>query len=210
MTTVAAGASYAFKIIIVGDSNVGKTSIVHRFLYDERPTNVHLTVGVDFGIRLVAIGDVRVKLQIWDTAGQEMYRSIASAYYRNAAGCVAMFDLTNQRSFASLQRWVGDIYQAAPNVRCIVVGNKADLTDKKVVCPDVARMFATSVNAEYTETSMLDGKSVQRMFQRLATRIYNEQVKTPSATPHADGITILSTPPPTLQGKRRTSCQCKQ
>ena len=207
--TTETGASYAFKVIIVGDTNVGKTSIVHRFLYDERPAHVHLTVGVDFGIRVVQIGNVRIKLQIWDTAGQEMYRSIAAAYYRNSAGCIAMFDLTNQRSFTSLQQWVCDIYQAAPSVRCMVVGNKTDLADKKVVNTAIARVFASSVNAEYTETSVLDGKSVQRMFQMLTERIYDEQVKTMHDRPHVEGITILSVPP-TLNAKKGTSCQCKQ
>lgn len=204
-----AGASFAFKIIIVGDSNVGKTSIVHRFLHNECPQPVHLTVGVDFGIRVVQVGSVRIKLQIWDTAGQEIYRSIASAYYRNSAGCIAMFDLTNQRSFQSLQTWVRDIYIAAPNARCIVVGNKSDLHERKVVSATLAREFASSINSEYAETSALDGKSVNAMFQMLTARIYDHLKTVDAAHPAPDGITILRPPPPP-DDKKGKSCQCRQ
>jgi len=205
-TTADGGAAYAFKVIIVGDSNVGKTSIVHRFLYAERPPHVHLTVGVDFGIRNVAVGDVRIKLQLWDTAGQEMYRSIASAYYRNSAGCIAMFDLTNQRSFQSLHQWIADIGHAAPGARCIVVGNKKDLSDKRVVDATTARALASSFGAEYAETSVCDGRSVNHIFQTLTARIYAELVVPTDATSSVGGITILRPPPVSHKGR---SCQCK-
>jgi len=207
MSTTTGVASYAFKIIIVGDSNVGKTSIVHRFVHNERPVGVHLTVGVDFGIRLVHVGDVCVKLQLWDTAGQEMYRSIASAYYRNSAGCIAMFDVTNQRSFQSLQQWMRDIRQAVPDARCVVVGNKTDLAASRVVPSGTAKEFASSVEADYAETSVLDEKSVFQTFHRLATRIYQERVVSMDAGRPSTGITLLAGLPPP-PAKARGTCQC--
>ena len=206
--TSATGAAYAFKGIIVGDTNVGKTSIVHRFLHAERPQHVHLTVGVDFGIRIVRVGDICIKLQIWDTAGQEMYRSIASAYYRNSAGCIVMFDVSNMRSFHSLQHWIYDICKAAPDVRCIVVGNKKDLVDKRIVNATTAMEFASSIGAQYTETSVSDGKSVNNMFQMITQRIYEELVKSSDAAQHVDGITVINRPiPVSSKGK---ACQCAQ
>ena len=141
-----------------------------------------------------------------------MYKSIASAYYRNSAGCIAMFDLTNLRSFQSLTQWVVDIHHAAPNARCIVVGNKTDIPEKRVVQSSIARAFATSVKAEYAETSVTDGKSVNNMFQMITTRIYDEQVKTMGGgeTPPMDGITILRLPANPSPSKGRAACQCKQ
>ncbi len=203
------GASYAFKVIIVGDSNVGKTTVVHRFLHDEFKSDVHLTVGVDFGIRVVQVGDIRIKLQIWDTAGQEMYKSIAAAYYRNSAGCVAMFDLTSQKSFQSLQQWTRDIRHTTPGAKCIIVGNKTDLTNQRVVSTVVGNNFAESINAVYAETSALDKNSVHNMFTMITSHIYNYQVKTMDARQPLDGITILDLQSPAPNQKTKP-CNCKQ
>ena len=201
------GASYAFKIIIVGDTNVGKTTVVHRFLHDEFKSSVHLTVGVDFWIRVVQVGEIRIKLQIWDTAGQEMYKSIAAAYYRNSAGCIAMFDLTNQRSFHSLQQLTRDIRHATPGSKCIIVGNKKDLTEAMVVSTANGMDFASSINAEYAETTASDASSVPRMFQMLTTCIYNERVKTMDENQHLDGITVLQLQPE--PNRKKPACNCR-
>jgi small GTP-binding protein len=135
-----------------------------------------------------------VKLQIYDTAGQEMYRSIASAYFRKAAGCIAMFDVTNKQSFESLEQWARDVYSAAPNARILVVGNKKDLESGRRVKATAAMDFAGLIKADYTETSATDGKSVELMFDLLATRIYGEIIEPNGASASGakcpEGITL--------------------
>ena len=197
------GAVAAMKIIVVGDASVGKTSVLSRFLHGPAgpaAASEHgPTIGVDFGIKVVKVRGRPVKLQIWDTAGLEMYRSIASAYFRKAAGCIAMYDLTNARSFESLKRWADDVYGAAPSARIVVVGNKKDLESGRRVKATTAMDFADLIKADYTETSAMDGRSVELMFDLLATRIYDEHLAVCAngavgpATEMPEGITLLGT-----------------
>jgi small GTP-binding protein len=118
-------------MVVIGDTGVGKSCLLLQFV-DRRFSSVHdLTIGVDFGSRIIEIGGEKVKLQIWDTAGQESFRSIARSYYRDASGALLVFDVTRRETFGHLSRWLEEAQQfASPNICITLVGNKADVASK--------------------------------------------------------------------------------
>ena len=123
---------YLFKYILIGDSGVGKSCLVMQFI-DKRSTKNHdITIGVEFGTKMVKVLDKNVKLQIWDTAGQENFRSISRSYYRSAAGALLVFDITNAISFNNLEQWVEEIKENGnPNITVILIGNKCDMKEDR-------------------------------------------------------------------------------
>jgi len=125
---------YFFKILLIGDSGVGKSCLLLRFA-DDSWTDTHIsTIGVDFKIKTLNIDGKTIKLQIWDTAGQERFRTITSSYYRGAQGIILVYDCTDQESFANVKQWMGEIDRyACENVNKLLVGNKTDLVNEKVV-----------------------------------------------------------------------------
>ena len=134
---------YMFKLLLIGNSSVGKTSFLFRYADDSFTPAFVSTVGIDFKVKTVYRHDKRIKLQIWDTAGQERYRTITTAYYRGAMGFLLMYDIANQESFAAVQDWSTQIKTYSwDNAQVILVGNKCDLEDERVVPTEEGRRLA--------------------------------------------------------------------
>lgn len=156
---------FIFKFIIIGDSNVGKSSLMTKFIYDSMINDYESTVGVDFGSKIIDVNNKKIKLQIWDTAGQESYRSITRSYYKNTACCLIVFDITNKKSFENISRWIDELYIIKPNpIITTLIGNKYDMkTDRKVTYTD-AITLAIKNNMEYYETSAINNKNIEKIF----------------------------------------------
>lgn len=156
---------YMFKVIIIGDSGVGKSCLLLGFT-DGRFKEIHeTTIGVEFGSKMIRIADKNIKLQIWDTAGQEAYRSITRSYYRGAIACMLVYDITRRSSFNHISRWLDDAkHNSNPNMQMTLVGNKIDLEDKRTVTTEEGRNFASEHNMEFIETSVKNMTNVHESF----------------------------------------------
>lgn len=162
-----------YKIVLVGDSGVGKTNMMLRYLNKEFNKDSKATVGVEFGAKNTTIEGKIVKGQIWDTAGQERYKSITAAYYKGAKGAMIVYDVTNQTSFDNVDNWANEIKEkAARNINLMIVGNKTDLTDKIVVTSEVATEKAKALEIPIMETSALDSTNVKEAFYQLLREMY--------------------------------------
>ncbi|KAB1260521.1 Ras-related protein Rab-25 [Camelus dromedarius] len=135
--------NFVFKVVLIGESGVGKTNLLSRFTRNEFSHDSRTTIGVEFSTRTVMLGTAAVKAQIWDTAGLERYRAITSAYYRGAVGALLVFDLTKHQTYAVVERWLKELYDhAEATIVVMLVGNKSDLSQAREVPTDEARMFA--------------------------------------------------------------------
>ncbi|KAK9395400.1 ras-related protein Rab-35 [Crotalus adamanteus] len=162
---------HLFKLLIIGDSGVGKSSLLLRFADNTFSGSYITTIGVDFKIRTLVINGERVKLQIWDTAGQERFRTITSTYYRNTHGVIIVYDVTNAESFVNVKRWLHEIGQNCDNVCKILVGNKCeDLSRKQVETAD-ARWFSEQMGVRLFETSAKENLNVEEMFNAITTMV---------------------------------------
>jgi Ras-related protein Rab-35 len=158
---------HLFKLLIIGDSGVGKSSLLLRFADNVFSGTYITTIGVDFKIRTIDVNGERVKLQIWDTAGQERFRTITSTYYRGTHGVLVVYDVTSGESFANVQRWLHEIDQNCDVVNRILVGNKDDDPDRKVVLTVDAQRFAERMQIQLFETSAKENKNVEEMFRAI-------------------------------------------
>jgi Ras-related protein Rab-3C len=159
---------YMFKILIIGNSSVGKTSFLFRYADDSFTSAFVSTVGIDFKVKTVIRKEKRMKLQIWDTAGQERYRTITTAYYRGAMGFILMYDVTNEDSFNSVQDWVTQIKTYSwDNAQVILVGNKSDIERDRVISYDRGKQLADQLGLEFFETSAKENINVKNVFERL-------------------------------------------
>mmetsp|Transcript_1403 Transcript_1403/g.2448 ORF Transcript_1403/g.2448 Transcript_1403/m.2448 type:complete len:212 (-) Transcript_1403:768-1403(-) len=164
--------AYLFKYIIIGDVSVGKSCLLLQFT-DRRFQPVHdLTIGVEFGSKMVQIDSKPIKLQIWDTAGQEAFRSITRSYYRGAAGALLVYDVTRRETFESLATWLEDARQHAnPNITIMLIGNKADLDSRRTVSKDEGEQFARENGLVFLETSAKTAFNVEEAFNDTAKTI---------------------------------------
>lgn len=166
---------FIFKIILIGDSGTGKTSLINRYIYNNFHEKYLCTIGVDFMMKRVVLDDNTViKLQIWDTAGMEKYKQITSTYYRGAQGAIVVFDLSSQTSFNSVSKWVNDFKQISnPNYHqtIYIVGNKNDLLDKREVTQEDIDNYCEMNNFAYLETSAKTGEGVEKMFMGFAKEL---------------------------------------
>lgn len=167
-----------YKVVLLGSTFVGKTAIVERLINDDFTGDNETTIGVEFRTFPVQVGDVEVKLNIWDTAGQEKFRSVSKAYFRNALGAILVFSLTDQKSFDALDDWLNDLQSlCAPNASIMLFGNKLDLTSERVISQEEANTFASRHDLEYIETSALDSTNIKESFTRLASQIHEKIIK---------------------------------
>ncbi|XP_053549457.1 ras-related protein Rab-3B [Bombina bombina] len=159
---------YMFKLLIIGNSSVGKTSFLFRYADDTFTSAFVSTVGIDFKVKTVYRNEKRVKLQIWDTAGQERYRTITTAYYRGAMGFILMYDITNEESYNAVQDWATQIKTYSwDNAQVILVGNKCDLEDERVVAPEMGKQLADQLGFEFFEASAKENIQVKQVLERL-------------------------------------------
>jgi len=173
---------HLFKILMVGDSGVGKSSLLLRFTDDTFSENFISTIGVDFKIRTVTLEGKTVKMQIWDTAGQERFRTITSSYYRGAHGVILVYDVTDQVSFNNARQWLTEIERyACGQVVKLLVGNKCDLTTKRVVDFETGKEFADQFNLPFLEASAKDGSNVEKAFLTLVKDIFDRTVEKSSS-----------------------------
>jgi Ras-related protein Rab-2A len=165
--------SFLFKYIIIGDTGVGKSCLLLQFT-DKRFQPVHdLTIGVEFGARMISVADKPVKLQIWDTAGQESFRSITRSYYRGAAGALLVYDITRRETFNHLARWLEEARQNShQNMVIMLIGNKSDLEHRRQVSKEEGEAFAEEHGLVFLETSAKTAANVEQAFMNTADKIH--------------------------------------
>ena len=169
------GYDMIFKIVLIGDTSVGKTNILTKYLSDEFDPESKATVGVEFGTKNFKIENNIVKVQIWDTAGQERYRSITNAYYKGAKGSLLIDDITNKKSFENLEKWISDIKtNGDDNISIILVGNKSDLENKRVISIEEGKNKAKLYKFAFMETSSLNGNNIEKAFNELIMDVYKK------------------------------------
>lgn len=156
-----------FKFIVIGCSGAGKTSIVRRLVDNKYVKGTQSTVGIEYFTHIATIEGNTVKMMIWDTAGQERFYTIAKAYFRGALAVILVFDITDRKSFDQLPRWLRDArVEADPHCSVILVGNKSDLGDQRVVSTEEAEDFATQHELTYLETSAAENQNIEEVFMR--------------------------------------------
>lgn len=209
---------FLFKIVLIGDSSVGKTNLLSRFSRNEFNPDSKATIGVEFATRTLDIDNKKIKTQIWDTAGQERYRAVTAAYYRGAAGAIVVYDITNSDSYESVSRWLKELKENADsNLVIALVGNKSDLSHLRAVPTEEAQNFAAEHDLLFTETSALNADNVDFTFQQLVQNIYEMVSKTKfdindenggNNSNVAKGKTIQLTPAPKDQKVSKNSNCC--
>jgi len=163
---------YIFKLVLIGDSGVGKTNILSRYISNEFSLATQSTVGVEFGSKIIKKDDKIIKLQIWDTAGQERYKSITSAYYKGSKGAFVVYDISRKCTFENVDKWIGELKaNGSEDVLILLVGNKSDLEDKREVFAEEVSKKAEQYKIAFCETSALEGKNIDYAFQSLINEI---------------------------------------
>lgn len=183
--------SYLFKYIIIGDTGVGKSCLLLQFT-DKRFQPVHeLTIGVEFGARMLTVDGKPIKVQIWDTAGQESFRSITRAYYRGAAGALLVYDVTRRETFEHLTKWLEEARQyASPTMTIMLVGNKADLSNHREVKFEEGQRFAQENGLIFIETSAKTAENVEKAFLSTAQKIHQHIMQGQIELNDASGIKL--------------------
>jgi len=202
---------FAMKLLVIGDSGVGKSCLLLRFANDTFTTQFTSTIGIDFKVRTVELDGKRVKLQIWDTAGQDRFRTITNVYYRDAHGILIVYDVTDEKSFEGLRYWLKNIQENAPeNVDRVIVGNKCDLVEKRVISTNAGKEFAESQHLKFFETSAKESIGVEDAFMELANQVKIRVMDKPidqvdvGAPPRESTVPIK--PDPTQPTKKGSGC----
>ncbi|XP_041355669.1 ras-related protein Rab-8A-like [Gigantopelta aegis] len=163
---------YLFKLLLIGDSGVGKTCLLFRFSEDAFNSTFISTIGIDFKIRTIELDSKKIKLQIWDTAGQERFRTITTAYYRGAMGIMLVYDITNEKSFENIKNWIRNIEEhASKDVEKMILGNKCDMNDRRQVSKERGEQLAIEHGIKFMETSAKASINVEEAFFTLARDI---------------------------------------
>ena len=163
------------KVILIGDSGVGKTNIMSKYLKNQFMENSKATVGVEFGSKLFNHEGHKIKAQIWDTAGQEKYKAITGAYYKGSKGAFVVYDITRKETFASVERWVNDLKSTSdPKLTIILIGNKNDMEDQRQVTKEQGEEKAKSFGCAFLETSALSGDNLDKAFTLMVKEIFEK------------------------------------
>ena len=164
-----------YKILIIGDSNVGKTSILLQYTSDFFQELHIATIGVEFKLKEITLDNVVYKLNIWDTAGQERFRAITKSFFKAADGIVFVYDVTNKPSFVNIKNWIKDAESKANDFKIIIVGNKIDLNDSREVSFEEGKNFAKKKNCPFFESSAKDKINIDEIFITLLEEILKAQ-----------------------------------
>uniref|UniRef100_A0A0B6ZS42 Ras-related protein Rab-25 n=1 Tax=Arion vulgaris TaxID=1028688 RepID=A0A0B6ZS42_9EUPU len=200
---------YIWKIVLVGDSGVGKTNLLSRFTKNEFTSESKSTIGVEFATRHVTIKGKTIRAQIWDTAGQERYRAITAVYYRGAVGALVVYDMTKHQTFENLSKWLQELKDHADrSARIMIVGNKSDLRHLRAVTQEEGRLFAEKQQFSFIETSALDSSNVGEAFNNLLIDIYRSQVEDANAIQQTSTPSVHLPPSETQAANMQDSCSC--
>lgn len=166
-----------FKLLLIGDSGVGKTCILFRFSDDAFNTTFISTIGIDFKIKTIELRGKKIKLQIWDTAGQERFHTITTSYYRGAMGIMLVYDITNSKSFDNIAKWLRNIQEHAnDDVEKMILGNKCDMEDKRVIAKERGEAIARENGIRFLETSAKTNINIDKAFIDLSESILDKTV----------------------------------
>jgi len=191
-----------FKLLLIGDSGVGKTCVLFRFSDDTFNTTFISTIGIDFKIKTVELQGKKIKLQIWDTAGQERFHTITTSYYRGANGILLVYDITNPKSFDNISKWLRNINEhASEDVERMLIGNKCDMDDKRLISEERGKNVAEENGIKFFETSAKDNINIEQAFITLAEDILNKQ------SPNRD-VPDAGTVNPTERNETKSSSCC--
>lgn len=194
---------YLFKLLLIGDSGVGKSCILLRFADDTFSESYISTIGVDFKIRTLTINEKKVKLQIWDTAGQERFRTLTTAYYRSAHGIVLVYDVNDRETFFHIENWLQEVGRyASSDVNRILVGNKCDILDKREVEYETARVYAEKLEVSFIEASAKDRTNIDKVFNIMAGELMNKLGETSNTVPVHENNVELGQGKPVSNGYR--------
>lgn len=168
------GEDYLFKVVLIGDSAVGKSNLLSRYARNEFHMNSKATIGVEFQTQSMEFDGKEIKAQIWDTAGQERFRAVTSAYYRGAVGALVVFDISRRHTFESVGRWLDELKMHSDmNVVTMLVGNKCDLESLREVPIEESKALAEAEKLFFIETSALNATNVNDAFQIVIKEVYN-------------------------------------
>lgn len=183
MSSQRKGFDYLFKLLLIGDSGVGKTCILFRFSDDAFNSTFISTIGIDFKIKTIELHGKKIKLQIWDTAGQERFQTITTSYYRGAMGIMLVYDITQSSSFGNINKWLRNIEDhATDNVAKLILGNKCDMDARRVVPTEQGEQLAKSKGLKFLETSAKANINIDRAFTMIAEDIL-QKTPNPSLKP---------------------------
>ncbi|KAG0554010.1 hypothetical protein M758_12G058700 [Ceratodon purpureus] len=183
---------YVFKVVLIGDSAVGKSQLLARFSRNEFSLESKATIGVEFQTRTIVVDHKTIKAQIWDTAGQERYRAVTSAYYRGAVGAMLVYDITKQQSFDHAQRWLDELRaHADANIVIMLIGNKSDLGNLRQVETETAKEFAQKEGLSFLETSAMESTNVETAFYTVLSEIYKIVSKKALIADESQGTSAL-------------------
>ncbi|CAG9334898.1 unnamed protein product [Blepharisma stoltei] len=193
------------KVVLLGDSGVGKSSLVLRFVADNFKIDSDSTVGASYMGKSLQFNDKTIKFNIWDTAGQERYHSLAKMYYRDAQAAIITYDITKRESFEGLKRYYRELQEFGPKDIVInIAGNKEDLVETEAVPPEEAKEFASSIGAIYRKTSAKTNYGVEQMFRDIAAKVLPD-VSAPQSTPKRNTVVLDKSLSPT---KKKDGGKC--
>jgi small GTP-binding protein len=193
-------AKLTFRTVTIGDSSVGKTSLVNKFIRDRFDPSEKNTIGALYDVFTEEVDGRAVEIQIWDTAGQEQYRSLTPVYFRSAAAALLVFDLSNRQSFEHLDDWVTS-FRSSSRDRAILflIGNKCDLTDTRTIFEEEAKEWADHHSCSYIETSARSGSGISQLFKSVAATLANNHL-------HAIEAQVMKPKQVSLNGRRDGGC----